>query len=114
LINLVKAIKTLAEYGGGVILSQMKARGVLVAGNPQLYKDDTIRTSVDDLGITRVESSRWQQMAQLPEEEINEIIEEQKQEGKITTNAVIKEVKKRVKSKTPKPKKVEGIRLYHG
>jgi hypothetical protein len=34
-------------------------------GNPQLSHDTTVR--LDDLGVTRDQSSRWQTLARLPE-----------------------------------------------
>jgi len=55
------------------------------AGNPQLYQDDTIRKLPD--GIDRKESSRWQLEAKLPEEEINDWVDDCLSTGKEITAA---------------------------
>jgi DNA modification methylase len=115
-INYAKEIKTLAEYKGGIVLIEMKKRGERIGqGGDKKSKshDDTL--ILDDLGITKGESSRWQQMAQVSETEIKEIIDDKKQDGILTTNEIVKEVKRRRPKKSkPTPKTVEGVRLYCG
>jgi N6-adenosine-specific RNA methylase IME4 len=56
------------------------------AGNPQLLHRATIR--LDDLGIERTASHRWQKLAEIPEEIFEEFITEYQQQKEITTNAL--------------------------
>jgi hypothetical protein len=49
----------------------------LKPGNPQLSHDTTIRNpTLPDMGISRDQSSRWQAIAQLPEEIFEEYLAE--------------------------------------
>src|SRR5262245_49273616 len=52
-------IKVRAEIRAGELLAEMN----LKPGNPQLSKDSTIAPTLDQMGINRDESSRWQAMA---------------------------------------------------
>jgi hypothetical protein len=57
--NKAAELKIRAERRAGELLA-----GTVTAGNPQLSHDVTIK--LDDLGISRKQSSRWQQEASVP------------------------------------------------
>ena len=97
--NEAAEIKIRAERKAGEMLAQMpKAEG----GQPYQEKNSTgnIVLPVDtptlsDLGIEKMQSSRWQMVASLPEDEFEELITETKANKKeLTTSAIIKEVQK--------------------
>ncbi|NQT97672.1 MAG: hypothetical protein HQ562_08030 [Candidatus Marinimicrobia bacterium] len=63
IIRKAEEIKLRAERRAGELL-----KDTIKPGNPQLSKPTTIEPSLKDLGITRDQSSRWQQIASIPEE----------------------------------------------
>jgi len=67
--NKIGAIKLNAEYKAGkMLLKDVKA------GNPQLSNASTI--GLDKIGISRDLSSKWQQIASIPEEKFKKFIED--------------------------------------
>ena len=66
--NVYAEIKIRAERKAGEMLAEQ-----VKPGNPQLLHDVTI-AKLDDLGIERIQSSRWQKIASIPEETFEEHI----------------------------------------
>lgn len=84
--NEAAEVKIRAERKAGEMLAKMpKNEGELYRGNMQLPRDET--PTLDDLGIEKMQSSRWQIIAGLPEEKFEEHIQETKAEGKELTSA---------------------------
>lgn len=71
LIDHATDIRLRAERRGGEILREMAQRGERDDGrgnrNPSL-KSQTATPKLDDLGVTKTQSSRWQRLAELPED----------------------------------------------
>lgn len=65
-IGHASAIKLDAERRLGAILAEMRTAGARSKGSPT---SNTALPVLADLGVTRVQSSRWQALARLPEEE---------------------------------------------
>lgn len=61
--NAAAEIKIRAERRAGEILAE-----TVQVGNPQLSQRATIAPTLDDLGINRDQSSRWQKIASIPED----------------------------------------------
>lgn len=96
LINYATDIRLRAERRAGELLRAMKARGERAAvGRPNAepveidkrYPDDTISAVVStgdwppklaDLGVTKLQSSRWQKLAELPEPEFERRVDRAK------------------------------------
>lgn len=67
--NDLAEIRIRAERRAGELLIEMKDQGVRQAqGRPEKrYTDDTIK--LDEIGISKVQSSHWQQIAEIPEDD---------------------------------------------
>ena len=108
--NHAAEIKIRAQRKAGEILAKIE-KG---AGRPNLsqpvtnFKQDTY----DDIGITRQDASRWQQIATLPAETFEAFIAETKDEEKeLTTSAalrVVQEVKRENVHNKPQPQSPDG------
>jgi len=70
-IGHASAIKLDAERKAGVILVKMKASGERAKQGDATLQRDTSRLA--DLGVTRVQSSRWQALARLPDDEYADV-----------------------------------------
>jgi N6-adenosine-specific RNA methylase IME4 len=79
-----------AERQLGVMLAETeKNRGVRLGGNMMLPPGE--QPTLADLGISKMQSSRWQSEAGVPEEAYREFIEETRQAGKqLTSGALVK------------------------
>lgn len=84
-------IKVRAERRAGEMLAQAKVRGEL--STPQtsrrtdlVARDDKVAT-LSDLGITRDQSSRWQRLADMPEEHFETAVETAKATAGAVTSA---------------------------
>lgn len=95
--NHAAEIKLRAQRKAGEILSTMeKAQGkrtdLLTSSQPVTKYNDT--PTLEELGIARNDSSRWQQIAAMPEQAFEEFIDDAKAEGReLTTAAVYREAK---------------------
>ena len=86
--NQAAETKLRAERKGGELLKQMeKNKGVRLGGNIVLPPENTPK--LKDLGIEKMQSVRWQQIADLPEVIFEEVIEKTKEEKKELTQALM-------------------------
>lgn len=74
-----REIRLRAERRTGELIREQQAAGVLAtqaAGRPRqelcVAQDDTYRATLSDYGISRDQSSRWQRLADVPEDEFEE------------------------------------------
>jgi hypothetical protein len=58
--------------------------------------DETCPPSLSDLGITRSQSSRWQQVAVIPERKFETYIQDTKEQGRELTSAGVRKLAKQV------------------
>lgn len=98
--NLIAEIKLRAERRAGELLQEMpKATGgqpyQKSTGNGMLPVDET--PTLDDLGITKMQSSRFQAVASLPEEVFEQHIAETKAAGAELTSAGVQRLAQEVK-----------------
>ncbi len=110
-----------AERKAGEILAQMEKNPG--GGRVQYQTDTALPPKIEDLGITKVESSHWQQIAELPDAEFESHIAETKASGReLTTSGTLKEAKAygRQEEREQKtsigasmPKSGESFRLIH-
>jgi hypothetical protein len=80
--NRAAEIKLRAERQAGKLLTQMTLRG-----GDRRSKDHTERLKLDDLGISRNQSTRWQMEARVPENVFREHIRKTCQAGKELTSS---------------------------
>lgn len=92
------------EYAckGGEILAESTE-----VGNPQWSQGDTIVLS--DLGITKSQSSRWQKMANVPEEIREEYYDKMLEKEELPTNAGLLKIAKAAKRKQQKEEQIQAI-----
>lgn len=90
LIERATEIKVRAERRAGQMLSEAKASGDLRGkGNPQLSNATTIGLTA--IGITRDESSRWQKLAAVPDNQFEQAVAAAKEvAGEVTTAAMLR------------------------
>lgn len=84
-------IKLRAERRAGELLSEMKVNGERQREvRPKAYHDDTLSPpKLEDLGVTALQSSRWQQIAAIPDEVFETHIQEAKEDKRELTTAGI-------------------------
>lgn len=90
--NQAAEVKLRAERRGGEILREMKENGWRDAGHggdrKSRYSDATV--TLDDLGLTKSESSRWQQIATMPADAFERQIADAKRERlELTTKSMM-------------------------
>jgi site-specific DNA-methyltransferase (adenine-specific) len=93
-INHAAEIKLLAERKAGELLRDMpKDRG----GRPSETGNGSLPVSsqptLDQLGITKMQSHRWQTLARVDDQQFGAIVEEAKVEGTISTSAAITKIR---------------------
>jgi N6-adenosine-specific RNA methylase IME4 len=88
--NQCAEIKLRAERRAGELLKEQRLnKGQLLRGRTMTPRDEAPK--LEDVGINKSQSSRWQQMADLPEEKFEEHIAKTKEERKeLTTNSVLR------------------------
>ena len=104
MIQWVTEIKVRAERRAGQMLAEMpKATGTLKNVNLSRSHDSTA-TKLSDLGITKNESSRWQKLANVTEEQFEHAIAAAKEvAGEVTTAAMLRATKSEQEKQQPKP-----------
>lgn len=86
-VNLAAAARLWAERRAGELLREMpKNGGTRLGGDKVLPPDDT--ATLADLGISKHESSRWQKLAEIPEPDFEQAIEQASENGQVTATAV--------------------------
>ena len=80
LIDHATEIRTQAEIRAGELLAEMAAHGqrAKAGDNQHGSSNEQLPPKLSDLGITKTQSSRWQKLAALPEEEREQRIEQAK------------------------------------
>lgn len=73
-------IKLRAERKGGLLLRQIKAGGGLPEGQPSPENGPARGPYLSDLGISKNQSSAWQKIAAIPEDEFEQAVEAAKSE----------------------------------
>lgn len=96
-INHAAEIKLLAERKAGELIRDMPkqnggdARRTSLLGNTRLPSD--CAPKLEDLGISKIQSHRWQTLARVDDQQFSEIIEEAKSEGTISTGAAVSRIR---------------------
>jgi N6-adenosine-specific RNA methylase IME4 len=91
-------IKIRAERRMGELLREMKEDGELQHGGDRKSESRFHRATLNDIGISRTQSFRWQRTASLPESIFEAYIRETKErQEEITTNAILAIVHARLK-----------------
>ena len=105
-----------AERKAGAIIKKLKEDGEIAPGQPKKNGNEEVpysdRTILSDLGVTKNQSSNWQKLADLPEEEYVAFKTETREKGKeITESAAVAKAKhhKREINKKEQAKKTAEI-----
>ena len=93
--NHAAEVKTRAERKAGELLSQLeRGRGGWPSPLDNMSNQESeYKEVLDDLDIGYKAASRWQQVAQMPEDQFEQHIEDMRGERPITTSGLIKELK---------------------
>lgn len=91
LVFMAAEIKLRAERRAGELIVEMKAAHVLrTRGEPEYQSDGTRKTTLREIGITRIQAHKWQIAASVPEEQFENWLVEQKPDQIPTTHGVVK------------------------
>lgn len=91
--NRAAEVRLFAERKAGEMLSDMKEMGTRHNGHgDQKSEGKVFPPKLEDLGVTKTESKKWQALAELPEPVFREAVEQGKQE-RLTDSAVMNAVK---------------------
>lgn len=96
--QLAMEIKLRAERKAGEFLKEMKEKGELKLGNPHGKG-----SSLQPLNIDKTESSRWQQMASIPQERFEEYVSKAKRRTQNALLQVAKQLENEMKSEVDVP-----------
>jgi hypothetical protein len=109
LIERATEIKVRAERRAGQMLAAAKESGDRRGkGNPQLSNAGTFGLS--DIGITKNESSRWQKLASVPDEQFEQAVAAAKEvAGEVTTAAMLRIERANNPPKIPTPETKKEI-----
>jgi DNA modification methylase len=111
--NTAAEIKLWAERRAGEMLAHMKKSGERDQGSggdrkSQSHDVTVIPSKLSDLGVDKMESSRWQTIASMPEKEFEQHIEKAKSAGEgLTTNSVLRKAKEKKRETTKEEKRTE-------
>lgn len=96
--NAVAEIRLYAERKAGGILKETELnKGVRMEGTRRLHDETTVK--LNDVGISKRDSSNWQRISDIPEDQFIESIEVYKEKEKeITTNAFL-DIAREIKTK---------------
>lgn len=81
-------IRLRAGRKAGEMLAQAKEAGELDRGAAQTQSRNGTTFKLDDIGITRNQSSAWQTLASVPEDEFEEVVENAKERGAMGDRSV--------------------------
>lgn len=82
-VNLAAAAKLWAERRAGELLAATRETGERARSGKESQA-----TTLSDLGVTKHESSRWQQLAEIPKDDFAQAVEEAAENGRVTAAAV--------------------------
>lgn len=85
--NMAAEIKLRAERKAGEMLAAMEKRK---GGTPKKLVSHDETPALDDIGVSRTQSHRWQRIADVPEEAFEQYIAEKREVGEITTAGALK------------------------
>lgn len=114
LIQYATEIKVRAERRCGELLTATERnKGATVKGRMAVERHDTHTPTLTDMGLTRDESSRYQQLAAMPAEHFETAVATAKATaGEVTTAFMLREAKKgRAKPKTGKKAELMRVEL---
>jgi hypothetical protein len=95
MVNRAAAAKLWAERRAGELLAV-----TVRPGNPQLSSTPTV--GLAELGVTRDQSSRWQDLAEVPVDEFEQAIEEAAETGKVTSSKVVSIARRKATVEDPR------------
>jgi N6-adenosine-specific RNA methylase IME4 len=102
--NYAAEVKLRAERKAGELIAQLKLHG-----GDRRSNDSDDRVTLEELGISKDQSSRWQLIARLPEKAFERHILGVKESAtELTTSSVVKLARQLSPRKNPKPKVVDG------
>ena len=85
--NRAAEIKLMAERKAGELLKSMERKE---PGRPKTLQDETIsQPTLDDIGVSRIQSHRWQREADLPEDEFAALVTKCNEAGEELTQAAV-------------------------
>jgi hypothetical protein len=107
--NLAAEIKLRAERKAGEMLAEMELHG-----GDRRSKSHDVTLNLADLGISKMQSSRWQLQSKLPEEDYASIVEQCNRSGiELTQAAVLRAARQHVFCNEPeKPKRLNEPNLW--
>lgn len=98
-INLAAIAKLWAERRAGELLILSRENGERVGFDGAAESSNKAR--LDDLGLTKHESSRFQKLAAVPADDFEQAIDDAAAEGQVTTAGVLRKMDVHYSSKTP-------------
>lgn len=110
--NHAAEIKLRAERKAGELLKAMKEAGELAEqGRPKTLHDETFcqPLKLADLGVTRIQAHRWEAVAAVPVETLEEYIAERKAGGEEITTSAVYQVARRVERREERAEKINEI-----
>lgn len=87
-VNLAASARLWAERRAGELLIVSRENGERAVGGEILRDPESHVATLDDLGISKHESSRYQQLAEIPQPEFEQAIEQAIEQGKVSAAAV--------------------------
>ena len=103
MIEWATEIRVRAERKAGEMLAQVGIK----SGNPQWSTPSTIGKTLEEIGISKYQSSRWQKLAAVPEDQFEQAIVAAKEVAGEITSAAMLRVEKANRPIQPKPEKVD-------
>jgi hypothetical protein len=79
-----------ADYepiAAGELLAEMATKGERHDGAGRKERSQPVTVKLDDLGVTKMQSSRWQKLAKLPEEKFEEKLQRAKSAAENSTTS---------------------------
>lgn len=112
--NQAAEIKIRAERRAGEMLRETElSKGAMGLGINQYSKEVQLHNvtapTLEDLGISRIQSHRWQAMAEVPEEKVNDFINETAEKAEEITSRAILSMAMKIKHEQKKAETTSAI-----